>query len=117
MDIQTFFVNYWPLVVLVAWFGYRWWSARRVAALLPALRARHAVIVDVRTAGEFAAASAPGTVNIPLSEFGKRLSEIPRTGPVVVACATGTRSGMAKLMLKKNGYAEVHNIGAWTKLL
>ena len=117
MDIQTFLSNYWPALALATWFGYKWWNSRRVVGLLPALKARGAVLVDVRSAGEFAAANAPGTVNIPLGELGSRLAEIPHHAPVVVCCASGTRSGMAKLLLKKNGYAEVHNVGAWTKLL
>ena len=81
------------------------------------VQANRALLVDVRSAGEFAAANAPGTVNIPLGDLGNRLSDIPKTAPVVVGCASGTRSGMAKLMLKKNGYTEVYNIGAWTKFL
>ena len=34
------------------------------------------------------AAHAPGTVNIPLSDLGERLAEIPRGAPVVVGCAS-----------------------------
>jgi len=36
---------------------------------------------------------------------------------VVLCCASGTRSGMAKLLLKKNGYPRVFNIGRWSNLL
>lgn len=115
--MKDFLINYWPMLALMLWFGYKWWNSRRVVAMLPALKARGALLVDVRSAGEFAAANAPGTVNIPLGDLGNRLSDIPKTAPVVVGCASGTRSGMAKLMLKKNGYTEVHNIGAWTKFL
>lgn len=115
--MKDFLINYWPMLALMLWFGYKWWNSRRVVAMLPALKARGALLVDVRSAGEFAAANAPGTVNIPLGDLGNRLNDIPRTSPVVVGCASGTRSGMAKLMLKKNGYTEVYNIGAWTKFL
>jgi rhodanese-related sulfurtransferase len=85
--------------------------------MLPDLRKNGALFVDVRSAGEFAAAHAPGTINIPLPELGRRLSELPKSSPVVLGCASGTRSGMAKLLLKKNGYQNVHNIGAWSKFL
>ncbi len=115
--MQDFLQQYWPMLALVAWFGYKWWNSRRVVALLPALKAKGALLVDVRSAGEFAAANAPGTINIPLGDLGSRLAEIPKTAPVVLCCASGSRSGMAKLMLKKNGYPEVYNVGAWTKLL
>lgn len=117
MDIQNFLGTYWPLLALALWWGYKSWNARRVVALLPALKQQGALLVDVRSAGEFATANAPGTVNIPLGELGQRLSEIPRSAPVVLCCASGTRSGMAKMVLKKNGYRDIYNIGNWTKFL
>jgi rhodanese-related sulfurtransferase len=109
--------EYWPFVALILWFGYKWWNSRRVVAMLPELRKNGALFIDVRSAGEFASGNAPGTVNIPLPELGSRLGEIPKSSPVVLCCASGTRSGMAKLLLKKNGYQNVHNVGTWGKLL
>jgi phage shock protein E len=117
MDLQAFFEQYWPVLVLVLWFGYKWWNSRRVLALLPELKKQGALCVDVRSAAEFAGANAPGTVNIPLQELGSRLAEIPKSAPVVLGCASGTRSGMAKMVLKKNGYQQVYNIGTWRKFL
>lgn len=117
MDISNLFQQYWPLLALVAWFGYKWWNSKKVVGMLPELRASGATFVDVRSTAEFAQASAPGCINIPLSELGSRLGEIPKTSPVVVCCASGSRSGMAKMMLKKKGYTNVHNVGAWSKLL
>jgi rhodanese-related sulfurtransferase len=117
MNIQTIFEQYWPFMALVLWFGYKSWNSRRVVALLPKLKSEGAVLVDVRSAAEFASSNAPGTINIPLPELGSRLAEIPKTSPVVVCCASGTRSGMAKMLLRKNGYSNVHNIGTWTKFL
>lgn len=109
--------EYGPLLLLLAWFGYKWWRSQRVAGMLPALRQQGAALVDVRSAAEFAQASAPGTINIPLQELGARLAEIPKDVPVVVGCASGTRSGMARMMLRKNGYTQVHNIGGWRNFL
>lgn len=117
MNFATTFEQYWPMLALILWFGYKWWNSRRVVALLPELRKNGALFVDVRSAGEFASANAPGTVNIPLPELGRRLGEIPKSSPVVLCCASGTRSGMASLVLKKNGYKQVYNVGTWGKLL
>lgn len=114
---MEFLKTYWPLLALVLWFGYRWWSARRVVGLLPALKQQGATLLDVRSVTEFAHAHAPGTVNIPLQELGARIGEIPRHLPVVVGCASGSRSGMAKLMLKKKGFGPVHNIGGWANFM
>jgi rhodanese-related sulfurtransferase len=117
MNFVELFEKYWPFLVLVFWFAYKWWNSKRVVAMLPELKKNGALLVDVRSAGEFASANAPGTINIPLPELGSRLSEIPKSAPVVLCCASGTRSGMAKLLLKKNGYQNVYNIGTWSKLL
>lgn len=117
MDFEGFVRQYWPLMALALWFGYKWWNARRVVAMLPELVRNGAALVDVRSAAEFAGANAPGSVNIPLGELTSRLKEIPTSAPVVLCCASGTRSGMAKMMLKKNGYQQVFNIGKWSNLL
>jgi phage shock protein E len=117
MDLKVFLEQYWPLLALMLWFGYKWWNSRRVLAMLPGLKSEGAMCVDVRSAAEFAHGSAPGTVNIPLQELGGRLAEIPQSAPVVLCCASGTRSGMAKMMLKKKGYQRVYNIGIWRNFL
>ncbi len=114
---MKFIQDYWPMMALALWFGYKWWCARRVIALLPQLKTEGAMLLDVRSEAEFATGNAPGTRNIPLNELGRHLGSIPKTSPVVVACASGTRSGMAKLMLKKNGYHRVYNIGAWRNFM
>ncbi len=117
MNFANAFEQYWPFFALVLWFGYKWWNSRRVVALLPELKRKGALLIDVRSATEFASGNAPGTLNIPLQELGSRLAEIPKSTPVVLCCASGTRSGMAKLVLKKNGYQQVYNVGTWGKLL
>jgi phage shock protein E len=117
MDISVIFEKYWPLAALALWFSYKWWNSKRVVAMLPELKKKGALFVDVRSAAEFASGNAPGTINIPLPELGRRLGEIPKSAPVVLCCASGTRSGMAKMVLMKNGYPNVHNVGRWGKLM
>ena len=117
MNMLEVLKQYWPFLALALWFGYKWWNSNRVVAMLPELKKSGALFVDVRSPGEFAGGNALTTINSPLSELGSRLSEIPLTSPVVVCCASGTRSGMARILLKKHGYKQVYNIGAWDKLL
>lgn len=117
MNLPEFLGKYWPFILLVLWFAYKWWNTKRVIAMLPELKRNGATLVDVRSAGEFASGNAPGTINIPLQELGSRLGEIPKSAPVVLCCASGTRSGMAKMLLKKEGYRNVYNIGTWSKFL
>ncbi len=109
--------NYWVFIAFALWIVYKWWNSKKIIAMLPKLKEKGAIFIDVRSAGEFASGSAPGTINIPLNELNSRLHEIPKTTPIVLCCASGTRSGMAKMVFKKNGHQEVYNIGTWTKFL
>jgi rhodanese-related sulfurtransferase len=117
MIFSDFLEKYWLFLLLGLWLAYKWWNSKRVIAMLPELKKQGAILIDVRSAGEFANGNAPGTINIPLHELGRRLGEIPKNSPIVLCCASGTRSGMAKLLLLKKGYRNVHNIGTWTKFL
>lgn len=117
MDLLTTLKEQWPLLAIAAWFAYKWWSSRRVVRLLPELKSKGAVLVDVRSVEEFASGQAPGTINIPLPELGSRLNELSKSTPVVLCCASGTRSGMAKMLLKRQGFKDVYNAGTWRKLL
>lgn len=84
-------------------------------AKLRALVARGAQKVDVRTPGEFRGGSAPGTLNIPLDQLSARLTELDPAKPVLVCCASGSRSAMAASLLKRKGFEAV-NAGPWTRL-
>jgi rhodanese-related sulfurtransferase len=81
------------------------------------LKAAGAQLVDVRTPAEFAQGHAPGTLNIPLDEFVARVEELDPTQPVILCCASGGRSGMAKQVLDRAGFSRTLNAGPWTRLL
>jgi len=83
---------------------------------LMTLKAAGAQIVDVRTEAEFAQGHVPGSRNIPLDQVPARIREIDPAVPVLLCCASGGRSGMAKTILERAGYLNVHNAGPWTRL-
>lgn len=85
--------------------------------MLPILKEEGAIFVDVRSRDEFASGHVPGTLNVPLPELSGRLPEISKDLPVVLCCASGTRSGMASVILRKAGYPRVYNVGPWVRLL
>jgi rhodanese-related sulfurtransferase len=76
---------------------------------LQALKAAGAPVVDVRTPAEFAQGHVPGSLNIPLDQLEARMGEIDLARPVLLCCASGARSAMAKAMLEKAGHAQAHN--------
>lgn len=108
--------QYWPLILLISWFTYRWLRTRKLKQQLPQLKKQGAILLDVRSPGEFQAAHASGSVNIPLNDLAQRLSELPKEVPIAVACASGTRSGVARMLLKRHGFPQVYNLGNWSNL-
>lgn len=76
-----------------------------------------ATIIDVRTKTEFKAGNAPGSVNIPLDQIDSHIKKIKQAPkPILVCCASGMRSGNAKMILQNNGVSEVINAGSWLKV-
>jgi phage shock protein E len=76
-----------------------------------------ALVVDVRSEGEFQERHLPRAINIPLGQLG---DEIGRRAPdkeqaILLHCLSGTRSGMAKARLKKMGYRNVFNLGSYSR--
>jgi rhodanese-related sulfurtransferase len=78
-----------------------------------------AVLLDVRTAGEFAAGKIKGAKLIPLAELSRRLQELPPAATVVVYCAIGSRSRMAAKVLGQREGSTIYNLAgglvAWQK--
>lgn len=73
-----------------------------------------AVILDVRTPAEFKSGHLKGARNIPLDSIRQKTAELKKLNkPVITVCRSGSRSGLAKSILKSAGL-EVYNGGAWT---
>jgi NADPH-dependent 2,4-dienoyl-CoA reductase/sulfur reductase-like enzyme/rhodanese-related sulfurtransferase len=67
-----------------------------------------AILVDVRSADEFARGAIPGAVNLPLDEIRRRASELP-DAPLVVHCQVGQRGHTAARLLGQLGH-DVRNL-------
>lgn len=73
-----------------------------------------AKIIDVRTPGEFAGGHVEGSINIPLDTFQQRITElVAMKEPLVLCCASGSRSMMACQFLAQNGKPDIYNGGPW----
>ena len=77
-----------------------------------ALKASGAIIVDVRTPEEFRSGHFKGAENIPLDKIRKEIPLLQKKKKVVILyCRSGSRSGMAKNMLRAAGI-EAYNAGS-----
>jgi phage shock protein E len=76
-----------------------------------------AMVIDVRSAGEFQSGHLPGAINIPVNELEQQIpARVPNQQTVVLLhCHSGVRSGMGKRALTKLGYSKVFNLGSYTR--
>jgi phage shock protein E len=74
---------------------------------------KYEVILDVRTAEEFAERHAVGALNVPVDALAARLGELAartsKGAPVLVYCRSGRRSALAKQILEAAGYNQVED--------
>lgn len=81
------------------------------------LSKRGAIILDVRSKGEYAGGHIEGSINISVDQLGNSLSKLKdKNKPIITCCASGMRSASAKNILQSNGYTEVYNGGGWYSL-
>lgn len=78
-----------------------------------------AIVVDVRTAGEFSRGHINGALNIPVDVIANppnitKLKSYKKD--IVLCCASGGRSASAASVLKSLGMENVHDAGSWVNL-
>lgn len=78
-----------------------------------------ALLVDVRSADEFASGHVEGALNIPYDKINEHLSELgnDKTREIVLYCHSGRRAGIAQSTLITSGYTQVFNAGGYKDLV
>jgi rhodanese-related sulfurtransferase len=75
-----------------------------------------AIVLDVRTPGEFSSGHNKGAKNIPLDSIQNNINAIKKWNkPVITVCRSGARSAMAKSILERAG-VEAYNGGSWNSI-
>lgn len=74
-----------------------------------------AIIIDVRSKGEYQSGHIRGSVNIPLDKISDNIKKLDKNKVIITCCASGMRSGSAKSILNSNGFVS-HNGGGWMSL-
>ena len=76
-----------------------------------------AVILDVRSPGEFRGGHARGAVNVPLDKLGDYAHKQKNKEQVIITCcASGMRSSNAHGVLQSAGFKNVYNGGTWSNV-
>ena len=85
---------------------------------IPSLVNGGALLIDVRTAGEFSEGHIEGAINIPHNAIANMIDqhEADKSKAIVVYCHSGARSSSAKRALGKAGYTHVVNGGSLRRM-
>ncbi|HTH62354.1 MAG TPA: rhodanese-like domain-containing protein [Paraburkholderia sp.] len=127
---MTFFTNYINLVliaiVLISGGMLLWPSLGRggrggvsTGEATQLINRHNAVIIDLRTADDFAKGHLPSARNLPFSELPAKIGQFAKnkSNPVLLVCQSGQQSQKAQRAVKDAGFAEVHvlngGINAW----
>ena len=89
-------------------------DARRVMAILAAMRVDGVHLLDVREEWEFRRRRVPGAVSAPLAQLAGRIAELPRDKPIAVICEHGHRSLAGAEYLKNRGFEGVVSVRGGT---
>lgn len=112
-QLPPFLTQYWPFLVFIAFIAFRFHRNKKVREEIRALGDPSTIqFVDVRSEAEFLSSGLPQSKNIPLQSVSTRSDELDKSKPVVVFCASGTRSGVAKGIFVSKGFSKVINGGS-----
>lgn len=128
--LLDFTARHWPLflalagvlALLVGSELQRWLRGLKKIAPADAVRLinqHNALIIDVRSDGEFKEGHIPHARHLPPASLNERLRGLEkyRGRPVIVYCRSGARAARVGGALRKHGFAEVFNLegglGSW----
>jgi phage shock protein E len=109
--MQTYVI----LGLALAFFIVTWYLRRPdiTPARARELLAEGALLIDVRSPSEFSSGHINGARNIPVGALSAREGELGvKDRPVILYCASGARSAMAKRTLRAAGFSRAHNLGS-----
>lgn len=111
----------WIPVLVVAALVVAFWLWKKSGEISAQAAKMHlkngALVIDVRTPGEFKSGHLPNAINLPLDELSTALPRRvkDKNQVLLLHCLSGTRSGMAKGKLKNLGYTNVFNLGSYMR--
>jgi len=111
-------MNWTVSLIIVAFVGIVF-VLKRIGQIAPKDALEHlkngALVIDVRSSGEFNSGHLPNAINLPLDEIESALPRRVKDKDQVLLlhCQSGMRSGMAKKKLKSLGYANTFNLGSY----
>lgn len=104
------------LCLLFAMLSFSSWASERSEQAWDLVE-QGALLIDVRTPGEFNQGHLTDAKNLPLSTIETAFDNIDKDTLIVVYCRSGNRSGQAMSYLKQAGFTQIHNGGGLEEML
>lgn len=79
------------------------------------LKEEGAVLLDVRTRGEYEMGTIPGAINIDLNTIRDNLDRIPKGQKIIIFCQAGLRAYVGYRILANNGYKNIYDLSGGFK--
>lgn len=110
MDMNMLYIG--GAVILAIFLFRRVSGGRAKASMVLSKIQAGASVIDVRSPREFSSGAYPKARNIPLDSLSGRLTKLgAKDRPIVVYCASGSRSAQAASILRAAGFTDVLNAG------
>ncbi len=100
------------IVVGVIYTAYKIYQQKNIDPDLKELITKGAIILDVRTKGEYESGHIKNAINISLGEIRERYVELDTSKTYITYCSHGLRSIKVKNLLKERGFKRVYNAGS-----
>src|SRR6185437_3307002 len=107
----------WAFIAIIAIFAFGYLFLRRPGQI-PVKDAHEylrngAILIDVRTPGEFNGRHLPIAINFPVDQIETTLPSrvTNKSQPILLYCNAGRRSAVAKRKLNAIGYVNAYNLG------
>lgn len=102
--------------ISLIYMGYRIYRMLTLSDGLDQKIANGAIVLDVRTAEEYATGHIDGSVNISLGTIREKYRELDPDKTYITCCSHGLRSVKVVSLLQERGFKKVFNGGAWSDL-
>ncbi|MEI6413796.1 MAG: rhodanese-like domain-containing protein [Pseudomonadota bacterium] len=118
--IVDFVIRHWGLTALLAVnggllayaFGVEEKGSLDPQGATVLINQKDALMLDIRTTGDFAKGHIIGAMNLPANGLGQQLGilEKHKQRPIIVSCRSGAQSSHACQTLRKAGFPQVYNL-------
>jgi len=98
------------MLLMPSFFKGRAGRAVSTAEAVQMVNQKEAVLIDLRSADQFKAASIAQSRNIPAADLDAKAASLPKDKPVILVCDTGRSAPRSVAVLRKHGLQEVYTL-------